>query len=53
MLACRAGANAHAPDLRRVTEDRRAKTKTYHWYQALPHVTYLLSQIVGDFSILD
>jgi aminopeptidase N len=37
-------------ELKSVTEDRRAKTKTYHWYQAVPHVTYLLSQIVGTFA---
>jgi aminopeptidase N len=37
-------------ELRSVSEDRRAKTKTYHWYQAVPHVTYLLSQAVGDFA---
>ena len=37
-------------ELREVKTDRRAGTKTYHWYQATPHVTYLLSQIVGDFA---
>ena len=37
-------------ELRSVEEDRRAGTKTYHWYQAIPHVTYLLSQVVGDFA---
>lgn len=37
-------------ELRRVTEDRRGGTRTYHWYQEIPHVTYLLSQIVGDFA---
>ena len=37
-------------ELRGVTENKRARTKTYHWYQAIPHVTYLLSQIVGDFA---
>jgi aminopeptidase N len=37
-------------ELRSVSEDRRAKTKTYHWYQDIPHVTYLLSQVVGDFA---
>jgi aminopeptidase N len=28
----------------------RDGTRTYHWYQDVPHVTYLLSQIVGDFA---
>ncbi|HEY8173727.1 MAG TPA: M1 family aminopeptidase [Dehalococcoidia bacterium] len=37
-------------ELKSVREDKRRRTKTYHWYQALPHVTYLLSQIVGDFA---
>ncbi|MHB8378134.1 MAG: M1 family aminopeptidase [Dehalococcoidia bacterium] len=37
-------------ELKSVTEHRRAATKTYHWYQAVPHVTYLLSQVVGEFA---
>ncbi|MBF6601182.1 MAG: HEAT repeat domain-containing protein [Dehalococcoidia bacterium] len=37
-------------ELKSLVEDRRAGTKTYHWYQAVPHVTYLLSQIVGTFE---
>jgi len=37
-------------ELRSVDEDRRAKTKTFHWYMSTPHVTYLLSQVVGDFA---
>ncbi len=37
-------------ELRRVVENKRAGTRTYHWYQSLPHVTYLLSQIVGEFA---
>ena len=28
-------------------------TRTYHWYQATPHVTYLLSQIVGEFAEIE
>ncbi|HYM15044.1 MAG TPA: M1 family aminopeptidase [Dehalococcoidia bacterium] len=39
-------------ELRRVTEHAKAGTRTYHWYQAIPHVTYLLSQIVGDFAAI-
>ncbi|MEX2246276.1 MAG: M1 family aminopeptidase [Dehalococcoidia bacterium] len=37
-------------ELRSVKHDRRNGTSTYHWYQATPHVTYLLSQIVGEFA---
>ncbi len=40
-------------ELKRVVENRRAGTKTYHWYQATPHVTYLLSQIVGEFAEIE
>jgi aminopeptidase N len=29
---------------------RGARGTTYHWLQEIPHVTYLLSQIVGDFD---
>jgi len=36
--------------LKSVRENKRNNTKTYHWYQAIPHVTYLLSQVVGDFA---
>jgi aminopeptidase N len=28
-------------------------TKTYHWHCSTPHVTYLLSQIVGDFAEIE
>ncbi len=37
-------------ELKSVVENKRQNTKTYHWYQAVPHVTYLLSQVVGDFA---
>jgi aminopeptidase N len=37
-------------ELKSVRENKRAGTTTYHWYQAIPHVTYLLSQVVGDFA---
>jgi aminopeptidase N len=40
-------------ELRGVTHNRRARTKTYHWYQETPHVTYLLSQIVGEFAEIE
>jgi aminopeptidase N len=35
-------------ELKSVKENARGST--YHWYQATPHVTYLLSQIIGDFA---
>jgi aminopeptidase N len=40
-------------ELRGMVHNRRARTKTYHWYQATPHVTYLLSQIVGEFAEIE
>ena len=40
-------------ELKSVARNRRARTKTYHWYQATPHVTYLLSQIVGEFAEIE
>jgi aminopeptidase N len=33
-----------------IAVDEKRSTKTYHWYQAVPHVTYLLSQVVGQFA---
>jgi aminopeptidase N len=36
--------------LKSVRENRRGGTKTFHWYMDTPHVTYLLSQVVGDFA---
>ncbi len=32
-----------------VTEDGQQKTKTYHWRQEIPHVTYLIALVVGEF----
>ena len=40
-------------ELRSVVRNRRARTKTYHWYQATPHVTYLMSQVVGEFAEIE
>ncbi|MBI5284867.1 MAG: HEAT repeat domain-containing protein [Chloroflexi bacterium] len=37
-------------ELKSVAVNRRGGTKTYHWYQGIPHVTYLLSQIAGEFA---
>ena len=31
-------------------EDKKLKTKTYHWKQETPHVTYLVSCVAGKFS---
>ena len=36
-----------------VRDNARDGTRTYHWYQATPHVTYLLSQIVGEFAEIE
>ena len=32
------------------TANKPAKTKTYHWKMDLPHVTYLVSCVAGEFS---
>ena len=40
-------------ELKSVRENARNNTRTYHWYQATPHVTYLLSQIVGEFAEIE
>ena len=40
-------------ELKSVRENARNGTRTYHWYQATPHVTYLLSQIVGEFAEIE
>ncbi|HLJ84487.1 MAG TPA: M1 family aminopeptidase [Candidatus Eremiobacteraceae bacterium] len=32
------------------TENKSAKTKTYHWKMETPHVTYLVSCVAGKFS---
>jgi aminopeptidase N len=33
-----------------VTENKKDKTKTYHWKMDTPHVTYLVSCVAGKFS---
>ena len=33
-----------------VTEDRRRKTKTYHWRQERPHPAYLITVAAGEFD---
>jgi len=37
----------------RSVRDNRNGSRTYHWYQAIPHVTYLLSQVVGTFEEIE
>jgi aminopeptidase N len=34
-------------------EDKAAKTKTWHWKESVPHVTYLISFIAGDFAKIE
>ncbi len=36
-----------------VKEDAGKKTKTWHWKESVPHVTYLISFIAGDFVKLE
>jgi len=32
------------------THDEKAGTKTYHWKQEIPHVSYLISLVAGEFT---
>jgi aminopeptidase N len=34
----------------KVAEDKKARTKTFHWKMDVPHVTYLVSCVAGRFS---
>lgn len=36
--------------LDKVTEDKRRKTKTYHWLQERPHPAYLITVAAGEFD---
>ena len=36
--------------LAKVSEDKKARTKTFHWKMDIPHVTYLVSCVAGRFS---
>ncbi len=36
-----------------VVENDASKTKTYHWFQRNPHVTYLISFAAGEYEILE
>jgi len=36
-----------------VTHDKENKTKTFHWLQDKQHVTYLVSLVVGKYSIVN
>ncbi len=31
------------------TSDKKARTRTYHWRESVPHVSYLVSLVVGKF----
>jgi aminopeptidase N len=35
-----------------VSEDKKNGTRTYHWFQEVPHVSYLVSVAVGEFEEL-
>jgi aminopeptidase N len=35
-----------------VQEDRRARTRTYHWKQQKPHVSYLIMLAAGEYAVL-
>jgi aminopeptidase N len=39
-------------ELRGVDEASEPRTRTFHWHQAVPHVTYLTSVVAGEFSEL-
>ncbi len=34
----------------KVSEDKKARTKTFHWKMDVPHVTYLVSCVAGRFA---
>jgi aminopeptidase N len=34
----------------KVSEDKKARTKTFHWKMDVPHVTYLVSCVAGRFT---
>ncbi len=36
-------------ELVETTEDKKAKTKTYHWKQTIPHSSYLITLVSGEF----
>ena len=35
-----------------ITEDKEKGTKTYHWFQKLPHSTYLFMLAIGPFEVI-
>jgi aminopeptidase N len=39
--------------LHEVTEDRRRRTKTYHWKQEQPHPAYLVTVAAGEFDAVE
>jgi aminopeptidase N len=38
--------------LLKVTEDRKNKTKAFHWKLAKPHVSYLVMMAIGEYAVL-
>jgi aminopeptidase N len=38
--------------LLKVTEDRKNKTRTFHWKLAKPHVSYLVMLAIGEYAVL-
>ena len=38
--------------LQSVREDRKAGTRTFHWKQGKPHASYLITLVVGNFTVL-
>jgi aminopeptidase N len=38
--------------LMKVTEDKKNKTKTFHWKQNKPHVSYLVMLAIGEYAVL-
>jgi len=34
------------------TENRKKKTSTFHWLQSIPHAPYLVTLVVGRFSVI-
>ncbi len=35
-----------------VTQDKKKKTKTFHWSQDIPHVSYLIMLAAGEYAVL-
>lgn len=35
-----------------VSHDKRRRTKTFHWYQSKPHVSYLIMLAAGEYAVV-